>query len=79
MKPTTAFGASGAALRIALLCAVCVVQLTGAFYLPGLAPVNFCKKAESSKACKVSADESACVRARVLLTTTTRVVCYRFS
>lgn len=28
------------------------LRLSGAFYLPGLAPVNYCKKAESSEPCK---------------------------
>lgn len=39
---------------VALWLTLSVVSQVDAFYLPGLAPVNFCKKSESSDACKVS-------------------------
>lgn len=32
----------------------CYAQLTHTFYLPGLAPVNYCKETETSPTCKVS-------------------------
>ncbi|XP_043494747.1 transmembrane 9 superfamily member 2 isoform X1 [Polistes fuscatus] len=40
-------------LSIWVLCTLlCVVNDISAFYLPGLAPVNFCKSGDSSKNCK---------------------------
>lgn len=39
-------------ILIWLLCTVCIVYRTTAFYLPGLAPVNYCKAGESSETCK---------------------------
>ncbi|XP_078041739.1 transmembrane 9 superfamily protein member 2 [Augochlora pura] len=35
-----------------LLSVLCTIQSSQAFYLPGLAPVNYCKKDESLKSCK---------------------------
>lgn len=39
-------------LTIWLLCTLCVVNEISAFYLPGLAPVNFCKAEDASESCK---------------------------
>lgn len=30
------------------------IELSNCFYLPGLAPVNYCKEGETSQTCKVS-------------------------
>lgn len=32
------------------------ISVTNGFYLPGLAPKNFCKKSDATSACKVSVD-----------------------
>lgn len=36
------------------ICFTCFLCVSEAFYLPGLAPVNYCKKGEDSEACKVN-------------------------
>lgn len=33
---------------------IVLIQLSHQFYLPGLAPVNYCKESEKTKSCKVS-------------------------
>ncbi|XP_076645758.1 transmembrane 9 superfamily protein member 2 [Halictus rubicundus] len=35
-----------------LMSVLCIIQSSQAFYLPGLAPVNYCKIGETSKSCK---------------------------
>lgn len=40
-------------MAIRLLFALCVIHGASAFYLPGLAPVNFCKAGEETTTCKV--------------------------
>ncbi|XP_050089116.1 transmembrane 9 superfamily member 2 [Anopheles aquasalis] len=44
-------GVGGTAVLITVV-AGCFVSLASAFYLPGLAPVNYCKKSEMQKSCK---------------------------
>ncbi|KAG7209377.1 hypothetical protein KM043_015477 [Ampulex compressa] len=39
-------------ISIWLLCMLCVIKITRAFYLPGLAPVNYCKDGEITDTCK---------------------------
>ncbi|XP_015601918.1 transmembrane 9 superfamily member 2 isoform X2 [Cephus cinctus] len=40
------------AMTISLLCTFLIVHSATAFYLPGLAPVNYCKAGETSDTCK---------------------------
>ena len=41
-------------MRPIVLLALGAVALSTAFYLPGLAPVNFCEKAKEKASCPVS-------------------------
>lgn len=37
-----------------IICALCVINSAWTFYLPGLAPVNFCKAGKTTETCNVS-------------------------